>query len=174
MWQIILTIFVVGPYLLIIIFDKWYLRMSFGLALFIAVPLISLYCAVNPKIKVTKYDPKSMPKERFILRNLGLVLRVGMALFAIFLMTCVTVPYTESVLKLFSKQHDLYVVKGRINRITGSFPGSLGLRGFWVEGQARKVVLIFPIGKRPRPGAEYVFLLLPGTDWAVDVKKAEY
>ena len=112
--RIVLTLLLVITYLLIIIFDDWHLRLLFGLVLVIAFPLVPLYFALNSKIRLTKYDPNEMPKERFILRNLGRIVRVCMILFAIFSAVYLTLPYVKGVARLAFKEHDLCIVKGVI------------------------------------------------------------
>ena len=65
------------------------------------------------------------------------------------------------------------MVNGTITQSSGVFPGSLGKRDFRVEGSDKKIVLIFPIGKRPLVGEKNSFFLLPDTNIAVDVQKSQ-
>ncbi len=165
------VVFIVIPYFFISLLDKWQARWFFGFTFLLFMPLLPLYIGLNPKIRMTIYDPKELPKNRYILRHLGIVFRM-IFLFAGFVgLFYLTPKYIKSSIQLASNDWQPDRVMGTLIQFTATAPKNIILRDIYLKETDRKLSLIYPFGKRAKKGLRYEFLVLPGTNIVVDMKE---
>jgi len=165
----IILIFI--PYFFISLLNNWQTRWFFGLILFLCMPVMPLYIGLNPKIRMTNYDPKELPKNRYILRHLGIVFRIFLLFIGFGSLFYMTPKYVKSSFHLASNDWQPDHVTGTLMQFTATAPENIFFRDIYLKETDRKLSLIYPFGKRAKKGLRYEFLVLPNTDLVVDIKE---
>lgn len=165
---VIWLIIVVVPYFFISRLNTWQMRWFFGLILHLYLPAFPLYFSLNPKIRMTLYDPKELPKNRYILRHLGIVFRVFLLLLGIgglFL----TSQYIKSSYHLASNGWQPERLTGTFIRFEASGQSNKDrfMQKIILKETDRELEMIYPFGVRLKEGLQYEFFVLPDTDIVV-------
>jgi hypothetical protein len=164
-------VFILIPYLFIGLLGTWQTRWFFGLMLFIFLPFVPLFIGLTPKFRLTNYDPKELPKNRYILRHLGIVVRAFLLFIGFGSLFYVTPTYIKSSIQLISKGWQPDHVIGTLIKFQATAPKNIVLRDIYLKETDRKLSLIYPLGKRLQKGTQYEFLVLPSTDIVVEIKE---
>ena len=162
--------FVFVPYFFILLFDRWQVRWFFGLILHIFLPFIPLSIALDRKIKLTRFNPEELPKNRYILRHLDIFFRLLLIAGSIGTLFS-TIEYGKATIRLSANRWQPEHVRGIMEKFTAPYPRAVFLRDIYLEGSKDKLQLLYPFGKRPHSGLRYEFLVLPGTDIVLDLKE---
>jgi hypothetical protein len=156
------------PYLLLNLTDWWIVRL-------IAIPLFWLFASafflflsVAPaEYWLTPRDHRIAPKFlQIILRPLFLAVGSFWLIFS-------SPTYIRGISKMATNRGKLEIVSGVIKRVDVQFPSSMLSVDFKIEGRKDEISLCYPklrIAKRFPVGSKAEFYLLPGTDYAMDVK----
>jgi hypothetical protein len=163
-------VFIVIPYTFIFLLNTWQTRWFFGLVLWSICPFLFLGIVLNPKVRMTDYDPKELSSNRYILRHLGIFFRVLVLIFVIGAVICETIPYVRSSFLLISNNWQLERINGVIKKSDAIGRTGIFFREIGLEQSKDRFRLIYPFGKRHHPGQQCELLLLPGTHIAVDLR----
>ncbi|MGD0596554.1 MAG: hypothetical protein ABSA64_03405 [Sedimentisphaerales bacterium] len=157
------------PYLLLNLTDWWIIRLIaiplfwfFGAAFFLFLAFAPVEYWLSSKNAWN--TPKFMRVSRVLVFALGF-----------WGLMYITVPYVKGVSRLVANGGELEKVTGIVKRVDVQFPSSISSVEFKIEGRKDEISLYYPklrIAKRFPVGSRAEFYLLPGTDYAMDVRPA--
>jgi hypothetical protein len=158
---------IVLPHVLLRLTDSWMIRLIASLLLWLLLPTIIIFQAFIP----FKYwgARKTPPKFVQILARLFLIAG-GLACVMYF-----TIPYIKGASRLVINGGKLEKVTGVVKRVDVQYPTSIYSVDFKIEGRDNEISLCYwprGVARRFKAGTKAEFYLLPGTDYAMDVRPA--
>lgn len=167
---IILSIVVFLPFTFVVVFNNWQSRLTTGLIHWSLLPILLLLFACNPKEMFTTFNPKELKGKWRIIRYTGLCGRLLIITVSLFVVFNISIPIVKSSIILVSNGWRFDHTSGIIERSRGT-PQVIFVRHIRLQGKENDIELLYPVGKRHHRGLRYEFLLLPGTNYALDMTK---
>lgn len=165
---IITTIVVILPFAFVVVFNNWQSRLITGLIHWSFLPILLLFIAFNPKEMFTTFNPKELKGKWRTFRYTGLCGRILIITLSIFVIFSTSIPLIKASIILVSNGWHFDHTSGIIERSRGT-PQVIFSRYIRLQGKENSIELMYPAGKQHHRGLHYEFLLLPGTNIAVDI-----
>jgi hypothetical protein len=168
-WALLLV--VVPPFFILPWADYWALRLIFGLMLVVLLPVDMLLTATNPKYLRAPPPPAKYEKFSYRIKIGGCVLLAIGGLLGLKLMT---IPYLQGVSRLLVNGGKPEIVIGVVKDIDAPSLSGIIFCAIEIEGRSDNIWMLFHMGKRvgKRKGTKQEIYLLPGTNYALDIRPA--
>lgn len=165
---IVLSLIII-PYGLLNLTDCWMVRLIAVFLLWSFLSTLALFLAFAP----VKYwlSPRNFWKPPKFM-HISRVLFLGLGFYGLIYLIA---PYAKGISLLAMNGGELEKVAGVIKRVDAVFPLSIYAVDFKIEGRDEEISLFYyPIGiaRQYQVGTRAEFYLLPGTDYAMDVRPA--
>jgi len=166
---IILFLFIAPRILLNLTGDYWMVRLVGVFLFWSCLPGLLIFLAFAPieywlSPRNGWQMPSLMSTSRALFFAMGFAALIGF-----------TTPYVRGIWRLTQNGYKLEKVIGEIESEYGGFPSAIVEVGFRIEGRKNRIYLFyskFRIFKWFPVGTKAEFYLLPGTDYAMDVRPA--
>jgi len=156
------------PYIVLSFANIWQVRWFFGLILYTVLPVMLLFFAWNPKIRMTTFDPKELRENQRFLRYIGPLGRIFLTLISITVLYWYSYSYVRSSYRLISNGWQIEHVTGIVTQSRSSGKAGFITRSICLDGTNVNYELLYPLGKKCNRDLRYELLILPGTRTAVD------
>jgi hypothetical protein len=168
------TVLFLIPYLYIFTLDNsWRGRWFFGLVSWVILPIMLLWGALDPIATMPGFNPDKLSKKR-LPRYFRLFFRLLFFAGGIWWLLTMTIPYCRGSIQIAANGWQPERITGDVVRDPAGQPygkALMILMYFRLQDSDRKFKLPYPFGKRALVGSRYELLIVPGTDFVVDLKE---